>query len=513
MGKSEEITRKSLEELLSKALGNSHQAHLLAGKLSSGQASIPVSYLEGTVSSLQIRRNKAMSIARSLNRVKTLIQDTLRMSVMEAFRRMVPEDSQRTDAVTKEQIRTGLAALGCYLPYHEVEEMMCAFDCSVEGYITAHNWVTVLCAVKVVPKRSVSPQRVVISGKPRPAKAISLASNSIQAYEPFSAHSSVLDPRLSALPSSQASFLTLRRNHSKSSVITEESGYISSASLSNASSLQPIPDTQVLAMSQPGTRLIQAARAFTNYNAASPTTDMSERLMRSLGSLVYSGPGRHHEVLGQLDAGGVIMVLAVTGPWARVRVEKLEGWVPLQHLDPTVDRKIYEGKDNELRAIPAMEAKSKAAVYIRKEPDWASKAVKKLAVQEVTEVLGASNNWLKVVTASGYKGWVPQPDTDLSGLSYDTETSEAHHHQTVSVLQPNITCHKAPTALQAWIKALHPSPISQESKEAIEVRIASKMATLLAERARSLEAHIHTTVFREQLIAKWKNVAVARAFV
>lgn len=431
------------------------------------------------------------------------------MSVMEAFRRMVPEDAQRSDAITKEQIRTGLAALGCYLPYHEVNDLMCAFDCSPDGYITAHNWMTVFCSVKVTAKRTASPQRGNTSGKARPAKAISLASDSLHTYEPFSAHSSVLDPRLSALPSSQASFLTLRRN--RSSAITEESGYISSASISDASSLQPVPDTHVIATSQPGTRLIQAARAFTNYSGSSAAVDHSERLMRSLGSLVYSGPGRHHEVLGQLDAGGVVTVVAVSGPWARVRVEKMEGWVPLQHLDPIVDRKVYEGKDNELRAVPALEAKSKAAVYIRKEPDWAAKAVKKLAAQEVTEVLGANNHWLKVVTASGYKGWLPQPDTDLSGLSYE---AEQQHKQEKSTTQSSpLTIPAETTALQAWIKALRPSPISQQSKADIEARIAVKMAALLNRHTDCLNAYIHKATFREQLVAKWKNVAVARAFI
>ena len=429
---------------------------------------------------------------------------------MEAFRKIVPEDAQRTDAITKDQIRTGLAALGCYLPYHEVNELMCAFDCSPDGYVTAHNWVTVFCTVKVTTKRAASPQRGNTSAKARPAKAISLASDSIHTYEPFSGQSSVLDPRLTVLPSSQASFLTLRRNHS--SAITEESGYISSASISDASSLQPVPDTHVIATSQPGTRLIQAARAFTNYSGPSAAIDTSERLMRSLGSLVYSGPGRHHEVLGQLDTGGVVMVSAVSGPWARVRVESMEGWVPLQHLDPTVDRKVYEGKDNELRAVPALEAKSKAAVYIRKEPDWAAKAVKKLGVQEVTEVLGASNHWLKVVTASGYKGWLPQPDTDLSGYSYDVELTQ--HSQKKSITQPSpIPVSTEATALQAWIKALRPSPISQQSKADIEARIAVKMEALLVEHTHCLNARIHKGAFREQLVAKWKNVAVARAFV
>lgn len=438
------------------------------------------------------------------------------MSVMEAFKRMVAPDAERTDGVTKEQIRAGLVSLGCYLPYHEVSDMLCAFDCTPDGYITAHNWVTVLCATKAAPpKRSVSPQRGSSTGKSRPTKVISLAAESIQTYEPFSAQSSILDPRLSAFPSSQASFITMKGNRrSASSVITEESGYISPASLSNVSSLQPVLETQVLATSQPGTRLIQAARAFTNFSSGPyPQVNTEERLMRCLGSLIYSGPGRHHEVLGQLDAGGVALVLRVNGLWANVRVGKVEGWVSLQHLDPTIDRKIYTEKDKELGEITAVEAKSKATVYMRKAPDWSAKAVKKLAVNEVTEVLGGNKDWVKVMTTSGYKGWVAQPDTSIHGGRPLSQSQGRNTQGGKGELGAETTKAHTKSAVQVWIEAMRPSPLSPHSREVINARIAAKMAVLVTERLRRLQIYTHKSHFRNQLVARWKNIAIARGFM
>lgn len=472
------------------------QANWLLPKLSAGQKLVSLDFLESAFNALKTRIYQEKEVLKSLRRLKSLIQDSLRISLLEAFYRMVPSNSQKQDSLTKEQIRIGLKTLGFQLNLHEIATMMAAFDTDQEGRVSAYCWTSALCSVQPVSRKvQISPK----AGSPRSPvlKAIPLSGNfSLCSSQAFGTAG------VSSRPSTSASLLQLHRSLSPR-LKTEDSGFISDVNVSKASSLQPPLDAQAILTAPPGPRLIQAAKVLTNLSA--PVTPLEEeRLMRSLGSHVYSGPGRQHEVLGQVDAGGVVSVRKTAGPWAKVEVGTMEGWVPLQHLDSILDRKVYQGKDCEVQEFPAAQATAIAAVYLRQEPGWEGRAVRKLKPGEVTEVLGVNNRWLKVLCNSGYKGWIPQAATDLHDL----------HPAPVSVPQ---SCAPSPSStptppFQKWLEAIRPALLSKETQRTFSSRIEAKMAALGETQYQDLGERLRKRQFRTRLISSWMQLAVTRAF-
>jgi len=473
------------------------QGKWLLPKLSAGQKLVPVGFLESALHTLKTRIYQEKEVLKSLRRLKSLIQDSLRISLLEAFYRMVPPHSPRPDSLTKDQIKAGLKTLGFQLNLHEIATMLSAFDTDKEGCVPAYCWTSALCSVQPASRKAqFSPK----AGSPRSPtkKAIPLSGNfSLCSSQAFGTAG------VSSRPSTSASLLQLHRSLSPR-LRTEDSGFISDVNVSKASSLQPPLDAQAILSVPPGPRLLQAAKVLTNLSA--PVTPLEEeRLMRSLGSHVYSGPGRQHEILGQVDAGGVVTVRKTAGPWAKVAVGALEGWVPLQHLDSTLDRKVYQEKDCEVQTFPIARATATATVYLRQEPGWEGRAVRKVKPGEVTEVLGVNNRWLKVLCSSGYKGWIPQAATDL----HDFRPPPVSANTQSCATSPSTT----PTpSFQKWLETIRPAILSKETQQTFSCRIEAKMAALGETQYQDLGERLRKRQFRMRLISSWMHLATSRAF-
>ena len=490
------VASSALDRVLGDIVG-SKQAKWLLNKLGAGMKLVPLSFLESAFSALKTRVYKENEVVKSLRRLKSLIQDTLRISLLEAFYRMTPKDSQNSVGLTKEQIKSGLMSLGLELNLHEINTMLAAFDTDEKGLVTAFCWTSVICSVQPANRKpQISPK----TGSPRsPAvKAIPLSGNfSICSAQAFGGTG------VSSRPSTSASLLQLHRSMSPR-LKTDDSGFISEVNTSKASSLQPPLDAQAILSVPPGPRLVQAAKMLTNLSA--PVTPLDEeRLMRSLGSHVYSGPGRQHEILGQVDAGGVVTVRKTAGPWAKVAVGTMEGWVPLQHLDSTLDRKVYKEKDCEVQDFPASRATAIATVYLRQEPGWEGRAIRKLKPGEVTEVLGGNNRWLKVLCTSGYKGWIPQAATDLNDIHPPPPLANTHSSPGSHTSTPT-------PPLQKWLDTMKPALLSKETQQAFAYRIETKMAALGETQYQDLGERLRKRQFRMRLISSWMHLATSRAF-
>ena len=493
------VARESLEKTLVEVVGLKHGKWLL-GKLTAGQKSVPSGYLEATYASLRTRIFKEHEVAKILRRLKTMIQDSLRISLLEAFHRMVPPDSPRPEGLLKEQIKAGLKTLGLELNMHEVNVMLAAFDTDAEGYVTPYVWTSVLCAVPP-PVKIKKPVKVAA----KPGSSLSPTSKAIPLSGTFSLSSSqAFGPGAgSSRPSTTTSLIHLHRSLSPRQR-TDDSGFISTVNISKASSLEPPLDTQAILTVPPGPRLIQAAKVLTNLST--PVTPMDEeRLMRSLGSLMYTGPGRHHEVLGQVDAGGVVTVRTIAGPWAKVAVDSMEGWVPMQHLDSTLDRKVYQGKDSEVKAFPASQAITASTVYLRQEPNWESRAIKKLKPGEVTEVLGVNNHWLRVLSTNGYKGWLPLTSTNLKSVISSVIPAKTLVSSTTDV--PETT-----PLFQKWLDTMNPGVLSKQTQAAFTYKIEAKMAALGEMQYQDLGERLRKRQFRMRLINIWQHIPQSRAF-
>lgn len=65
----------------------------------------------------------------------------------------------------------------------------------------------------------------------------------------------------------------------------------------------------------PSERLVEATR-FVLSKGDKNKIEIINKPFRSLGSIVYSGPGRHHEMLGEIGRNGTVMVIGMNSVWA-----------------------------------------------------------------------------------------------------------------------------------------------------------------------------------------------------
>ena len=69
---------------------------------------------------------------------------------------------------------------------------------------------------------------------------------------------------------------------------------------------------------------------------------------RSLGSKIYNGPGKNHDVLGKVQKDGIVLILGRTQDraWLNIRCgENTDGWVLSSDVDFNCERKFYKHYD------------------------------------------------------------------------------------------------------------------------------------------------------------------------
>ena len=430
--------------------------------------------LEEVLGKLKPIATRSHESQRALLRLRKYLQEKERCSLAQAFSQMT--NSGRT-------LHEWLVQLPCQLPETDVIRIEEALK--AEGALNIDTWLRVLCAAMTAPE-VYRP----LSGGSRPASILLAAESSDPKYAPLSATSR----RPLTAPSLKSSRSVLKQ------AWHDTSACVSSTHWSESSSVQPVQDPSSVLIAQPGEKLVASGRLLTN------APDLGEvrpvhKTMRALRTFAYAGPGRHHEVLGEVEEGGVVVVKERNGVWAKVICGEYEGWVPLCKLDEETGRRLYSAHDARPHPEPTKRTGALSKVYVRKEPHWGSQALEKLKATEQTQVQGATDSWVKVATSTGMRGWVPRSHTSLSAIT-TPRLQELLIPPPVPVVHEDLNTHRA---------FFTSSVLSTERVEELRGTIESKMKNLQTQYQEKLRGQVDRMELKRHFVRNWLKMELSRA--
>ena len=407
---------------------------------------------------------------RSLLKLRKYIQETEKWSVVQAYGLFSSSGLK---------LEKWLLQLPCHLTQTDANRIGEAM--SLEGEMSLDTWIKVLCGivVKEIPRpsstRSVRPPSILLSNEI--PVSTQYQSFSTATRRPLTAHS-------------------LKSSQSVKQIHSNDNDCVSATHWSQSSSVQTVEDP--VATEQPGKRMVETGRLMTNNPELKKTQVLNKR-MRALRTFAYSGPGRHHEVLGELEAGGVVTVLEVNSVWAKVQCSGYEAWVPLCKLDEEVTRPIYSAHDTRQRPESAHQTGAVSQLYVRKQPGWSSQALQKLKAHEEVKVLGGTDNWVKVATSAGNRGWVPRAHTSLPPSTAPLVPALWSN----SVSSHNLTQSGFTLTTQG---------LSAERMGEMQLQVESKMKSLEVEFQNKLKKQVERMELKRRFVRSWTNVELSRAF-
>jgi len=480
---SELLTAHKVERLLTalKFLSES-QVKWLVQALAPNADVINPRQLEAAMVKLKTSSTRSADMQRALIRLRKYIQEHLRISLMQAFSHI----SKGVLALPRESLREGLTRFAPQFPVTEIVMILAALYADEES-VSADTWVKVLCSAALPVEDHRAPSRPAV-----PSRPLLLAAETTDArYTPMSTFTRPI---------------TAPHQMVKSRLSTKlESDCVSSTNWSETSSMKETEELPQLLASAPGEKLVEAGRLLTN-TAELGETRLVLKEMRSLGTHAYSGPGRHHEVLGEVEAGGVVTVLETNGVWARFQCGLYEGWVPLCKLDEEVDRRLYSRHDNRLHPLPESQVSLLSQVYVRKEPNWSSQALTKVEAKPLRAV-GANADWVKVECESGLRGWVPRQHTSMR---YHTEDLQPHIQPIVWTANDSTDLfHQYDKQTQSYFSS--PS-IARASLTSLKGVVQHKMSDLSSQYQATIQAKLDTMAFRKRMVRNWLNLELSQGF-
>lgn len=347
--------------------------------------------LDSIINDLRCRIMKADSIRKLLIKLKTQIQEELQISLVDAFQRMHSKISSCKEYLTREEFKTIINCFGIPFSPNEISLLTSAFDFFPNTGLHIESWVRELCVIsgnsKVRSRLSSAKKRtIVLRGTDLPHR---LSELSIK-IRPFTASDSK-KCQIASIP------IPFPDNETS---ISDMSHYTT----------RGITD---ICNSAPGIRLLEASNhLFQNSNPALKVSD--QKSMRCLGSLVYSGPGQNHEILGEVARDGTVELIAQVGVWCQIRVKNVNGWIPKHKVESIVDRPIYATHDLSCKTILNRVVEIRSTFLLRKEPNWQSRGLVNVNPGQILRIEGQSAEWVKVSTEEGGVGWVPAAITNLA---------------------------------------------------------------------------------------------------
>lgn len=480
---SEVLTAQKVERLLAclKFLSES-QVKWLVDTLAPSTEVINPRQLEATMVKLKTSSTRSADMQRALIRLRKYIQEHLRISLMQAFSHI----SKGVLTLQRDSLREGLTRFAPQFPVTEIGMILSALYAEEES-VSADIWVKVLCSAALpVEERRVPPRPVV------PSKPLLLAAETNDVR--YTSMSTFTRP------------ITAPYLMAKSRLSNKlDNDCVSSTNWSETSSMKEPEELPQLMASAPGEKLVEAGRLLTN-TAELGEARLVQKEMRSLGTHAYSGPGRHHEVLGEVEADGVVTVLETNGVWARVKCGQYEGWVPLCKLDEEVGRRLYSRHDNRLVPLAESQISLLSQVYVRKEPDWASQALAKVEAKPVRAV-GVNADWVKVECDGGLRGWVPRQHTSMRG---QTEELQSQVQQVVWNADDSTDLfHEYDRQTQSYFSS--PS-IARASLTSLKGVVQYKMNALGSQYEATLQHKLDTMAFRKRMVRNWLNLELSQGF-
>jgi len=405
---------------------------------------------------------------RALLRLRKYLQEKERCSLAQAFDQMTSSGKA---------LREWLLQLPCHLPVTDVNRIIETLK--GEGPLNLDTWLRVLCSADTSAQVS------------RPSSGTSRPTSILLAAESP-------DPKYTSLSATSHRPLTAPPFKSTRSVLKptwhENSACVSSTHWSESSSVQPAEDPSTWLSSQPGERLVASGRLLTNE------PDLGEvrpvfKTMRALRTFAYAGPGRQHEVLGEVEDGGVVTVKERNGVWAKVICGEYEGWVPLCKLDEEVNRRLYSAHDTRPRPEQMKKTGTLSKLYVRKQPHWGAQALQKLRATEQAEVLGATDSWVKVATSTGRRGWVPRSHTSLS-----------------AVPTPRTQELRAPPPVEHITHSAFLTPVlSTQTTEVLRQVVETKMKTLESQYQEKLRVNVERMELKRHFVQNWAKMELSKA--
>lgn len=430
---------------------------LFSGKHTSGKT------LDEALDKLKPVATRSRESQRALLRLRKYLQEKERCSLAQAFNQMTSSGLG---------LREWLLQLPCHLPVTDVNRIIEALGPAVP--LNLDTWLRVLCSADANTQVS------------RPSSGLARPTSILLAAESN-------DPKHTALSATSHRPLTAPILKSSHSVLKqtwhESSACVSSTHWSESSSVQPVEAPSTWLSAQPGERLMASGRLLTN------DPDLGEvrtvfKSMRTHRTFAYAGPGRQHEVLGEVEDGGVVTVKERNGVWAKVVCGEYEGWVPLCKLDEEVNRRLYSAHDSRPRPEQVKQTGALSKLYVRKQPDWSAQALQKLQATEQAAVLGATDSWVKVATSTGRRGWVPRSHTSLSVLPTPrTQELRPPQQATHSTLTPALA-HKV-----------------EELRQVVE----SKMKTLNSQYREKLRMNVERMELKRHFVQNWAKLELSKA--
>ena len=480
---SELLTAQKVERLLKglKFLSES-QVMWLVRTLAPTSDVINPRHLESEMTKLKASSTRSAEMQRALLRLRKYIQEQLRISLMQAF----AQAGKRGTEVEREELREGLVRLAPHFPVTEIGMILNALYAE-QSKVTADVWVQVLCSAAQPEERKT------LSRPPAPTKPILLAADTMDnRYTPMTTFT-----RPVTAPQFQV--------RSRLSTHAQESDCVSATNWSESSSTKEPEELPLLVSCAPGEKLVGAGRLLTN-TAELGETRLILKEMRSLGTHAYSGPGRHHEVLGEIEAGGVVTVLETNGVWGRVQCGKYEGWVPLCKLDEEVNRRLYSRHDLRFHSLENMQVSILSQVYVRKEPNWSSQALTKLEARSLPAV-GVTKDWVKVECEGGLRGWVPRQFTSLRSQSEDPQIET---HQSIHSINQSIDLFREyDKQNQSYFSS---SIIGQASLNTLKSVVKEKMRDLGEQHKMGIRERLERMAFRKRMVRNWLNLDLSQGF-
>lgn len=448
--------------------------------------------LEATMLRLKSASHRSADCQRALIRLRKFVQETQHLSLLEAFSQMSSED--RAGEIPAKEVRAALSKMPIQFPVTEINLIMEALQTDGDP-VSLNTWIRVLCSADLPAEEHRIPKKQVQATQ-RPILLTSATSDSRFTPLANTPRRPLTAPSLKSL-----SARPLLKQQGK-----DESICVSSTHWSESSSVRPAEDLPSLLGESPGTQLVEAGRLITN------TAELDEgrrvhKEMRSLGTHAYSGPGRHHEVLGEIEEGGVVTVLEENGVWARVQCGVYEGWVPLCKLDEEVARRLYSRHDSRAKPLGVKETGALSQLYLRKEPCWSSQALTKLSARAASGVIGGNEEWVKVEVA-GRRGWVPRQFTSLSARTEVAQDQSKSFWAPLPAEKPDLFADYD----RLKKSFLTPPVLPQKTLDSLKTAVQQKMDSLAVQNQDLLRKKLERLEWRKRVIMQWMKLELSQAF-
>jgi SH3-like domain-containing protein len=430
---------------------------------------------DNIVNDWRTRHSKGEAIKKLLTKLKIQIQEELMISLVDAFQMMNEKAKSCQEFLTREEFKSVVNCFGIPFTPSEIGLLVAGFDFFPNTGLFIESWVRELCSVsgpttKYSSRISSAKKNLPIILK-GPDLTHRLSELSIK-LRPSTANASKLIQNQISFPD----------NETTVSEITQ----ISAGSITNISNAVP------------GRRLIEASsHLLLNSN---PNHKLGEKKsMRCLGSLIYSGPGQNHEILGEIGRDGTVEVLAQAGVWCQVKVKNVEGWVPKHKLESIVDRHIYAPHDLTHKLTSSQTVEIRSTFLLRKEPNWRSRGVVNVNPGQMLKTEGLNGEWVKVSTEEGGVGWVPTSITNLNLFDNTPKSFKLPSHRSVKLSRSPVE-----TSFSTRNSAVTFRGVAEFVNKSI--------SDLQQSHKEDLDHRFYVRELQKRIISKWKMLSLCVSF-